>query len=233
MDAPEVRYARAEDGANIAYSTLGDRSHPAIMVAPCGVSHLTLEWEIETVRNWLERLARRFFVVRYDARGSGLSQADGVELSLAGYAGDIGAVASSAGLERYVLYANAAGSAPAVLEVLERPETISHFVLAGPQVDPSAYGDTSILGQITSANWPYVRKALSTGLAAGASNEVAKQWSNVLDAATDGERYQRWLDMVGQWTVEQELPRVGSWRIAAKWSWLRATVGAWAVRWDR
>ena len=36
MDAPEVRYARAKDGVNIAYSTLGDRSHPAIMVASWG-----------------------------------------------------------------------------------------------------------------------------------------------------------------------------------------------------
>ena len=55
MDAPEVRYARAEDGANIAYSTFGDRSHPAIMIASWGVNHLTLEWEIETVRNWIRR----------------------------------------------------------------------------------------------------------------------------------------------------------------------------------
>ena len=175
-----------------------------------GGGHLTLEWEIETVRNWFERLARRFFVVRYDARGSGLSQAEGVELSLAGYAGDIGAVASDAGLARYVLYANAAATAPAVLAILERPETISHFVLAGPQVDPSANADTAFLGQITSANWPYMRETMGTGIAAGASDEVAKQWSNVLDAASDGERYQRWMDQVAQWTVEQELPRVGT-----------------------
>ena len=82
MDAPPIQYARTADGVNIAYWTLGDRSNPALVWVPWGIGHLTAEWAIEPFQAWYARLARRFFLVVYDARGTGVSQAGRARPSL-------------------------------------------------------------------------------------------------------------------------------------------------------
>ena len=103
MDAPPIQYCRTEDGVNLAYWTLGERSHPALIIVPWGIGHLTVEWEIAQVQAWYERLARRFFLVAYDARGSGLSQRSVTDLTLAQYAADIAAIAQKMDLDGYTL----------------------------------------------------------------------------------------------------------------------------------
>ena len=101
MDAPPIQYARTADGVNLAYWTLGERTNPALLLAPHGVGHLTAEWAIEPFRAWYRRLAGKFFVVAYDPRGSGLSQRGVRDLALDRFAADISAVAEAAQLDRY------------------------------------------------------------------------------------------------------------------------------------
>ena len=45
MDAPPIQYARSEDGVNLAYWTLRERSNPAVVIVPWGVGHLSMVWE--------------------------------------------------------------------------------------------------------------------------------------------------------------------------------------------
>ena len=71
MNAPPVRYVTTSDGFNIAYSQMGAGS-PWVIVPP-GFHHLHATLEVASMRAWIDGLAQRFQLVRYDSRGQGLS----------------------------------------------------------------------------------------------------------------------------------------------------------------
>ena len=58
---------RTEDGVNIAYWTLGD-GPPLLHLINHVFSHVELEWQVPALRQWYERLAAHFQVVRFDFR---------------------------------------------------------------------------------------------------------------------------------------------------------------------
>ena len=72
MDTPSIRYARTPDGVNIAYWTLGE-GEPVIWVNDSNTNHAELEWRSQWFRRWYEALAADRMLVKFDARGTGLS----------------------------------------------------------------------------------------------------------------------------------------------------------------
>ena len=111
MDAPPIQYARTKDGVSLAHWTLGERSNPALIVVPWGIGHLAVHWEMDVVGEWFTRLAQRFFLIAFDARGNGLSSRDTTDLSLERYTEDIAIVAAAVGVERYALNTDGPGGA--------------------------------------------------------------------------------------------------------------------------
>ena len=71
---PRIQYAQTKDGVSIAFSTMGD-GMPVVQM-PASFNHLQLEWQLPEFRTWYERLAETRMLVRYDPRGSGLSERD-------------------------------------------------------------------------------------------------------------------------------------------------------------
>ena len=69
-EQPVTRYATLS-GAHIAYQVLGHG--PAIVIVPGFTSHLELEWEDKARRSFIRRMAAFATVVRFDKRGTGLS----------------------------------------------------------------------------------------------------------------------------------------------------------------
>ncbi len=68
---PSIQYATSEDGVSIAYWTLGQGSP---LMADLGQwSHIQREWDIPERRAWLERQAENHTLIRFDHRGTGLS----------------------------------------------------------------------------------------------------------------------------------------------------------------
>lgn len=101
---PRIRYARTSDGVRIAYYILGEG--PPLVLPPMLVgSHLQLEWNVPTRRASYQGLCEHSTVVRYDARGTGMSQRDVPDYySEAASALDLEAVADAAGRDRFALY---------------------------------------------------------------------------------------------------------------------------------
>jgi len=72
MREPEVRYAKTSDGVNIAYWAIGEG--PALVAMPNSPwSNVQAEWRSPNRASWFQRLAEGCKLVRYDHRGSGLS----------------------------------------------------------------------------------------------------------------------------------------------------------------
>jgi predicted ATPase/class 3 adenylate cyclase/pimeloyl-ACP methyl ester carboxylesterase/tRNA A-37 threonylcarbamoyl transferase component Bud32 len=125
-----IGFCRTRDDVNIAYATLGDGS-PLVYV--CGwPEHLELEWETPFTRAFLTRLAGSSTLIRYDMRGSGLSDRDVDDLSLDALVLDLEAVVHHLGLDRFPLLSLGMLAGPVAIAFAARHrERITHLVLAG------------------------------------------------------------------------------------------------------
>src|SRR6266516_3591439 len=69
--APETRYAK-NDNINIAYQVVGEGPLDLVLV-PGFVSHLELDWDDSGHARFLDRLASFGRLIRFDKRGTGMS----------------------------------------------------------------------------------------------------------------------------------------------------------------
>lgn len=128
MAEPRIQYATTSDGVSIAYFTMGE-GPPFLIVPPIPWSHVGLELEYPGYRHWLDTNARNKRVIRYDSRGSGLSDRD-VDLSdPQGFLLDIDGVADKLGLERFVLFGISIGAPVAIGYAATHPERVSKLIL--------------------------------------------------------------------------------------------------------
>ena len=129
MERPKVRYARSGD-VNIAYQVVGDGSFDLVLV-PGFVSHLDLDWDEPRSAHFLSRLASFSRLIRFDKRGTGLSDRPGGLPDLATRMDDVRAVLEAAGSERAVLFGYSEGGPLSVLFAGTYPERTSALVLYG------------------------------------------------------------------------------------------------------
>jgi len=130
---PKVRYARADDGAVIAYSQVGDGPITIVLVSPL-TSHLEVVWEEPALEHLLTRLAACSRVVLFDRRGIGLSDrlpAAGDLPGLPRLAKDIAAVLDSCGTREAVLAGVTFGCQLAVQFAADFPDRTQALVLVG------------------------------------------------------------------------------------------------------
>jgi pimeloyl-ACP methyl ester carboxylesterase/DNA-binding CsgD family transcriptional regulator len=124
-----IRFCTSRDGTRIAYAISGEG--PPLVRAGHWITHLEADWENLVWRPWLDALGRRHTLIRYDMRGCGLSDREGVEFSLQHYLEDLEAVVDAAGLERFPLLGMSGGGALAVTYATRHPDRVSELVLYG------------------------------------------------------------------------------------------------------
>lgn len=129
--AEQIRFCRSRDGTRIAYGTSG--SGPPLVWAQYWNHHLRLDWDSPIWRPWLSMLARRHLLVRYDWRGCGLSDRDGVPFSFESLIDDMRSIIDAAGLGRFALFGMSGGAAVASTYAARHPERVSRLVLYGCQ----------------------------------------------------------------------------------------------------
>ncbi|MGH2610962.1 MAG: alpha/beta fold hydrolase, partial [Tepidiformaceae bacterium] len=145
--AQGARYAITDDGLNIAYVTRGE-GDPLVWIPHHFVSHVELEWEFPQCHVYRE-LSERCMVVRFDCRGLGLSDRDGVrDVSLDARLGDLQAVATKLGLERFALAGAQGGGNLAVAYAARHPERVSRLVLLNWTPNFSADSDRSRMASL-------------------------------------------------------------------------------------
>ncbi len=130
---PQIRYARASDGVRIAYYTMG-RGVPFVATSELQWAHLNLTMGFREYHRSRTGggLGRGMQVVRYDARGTGLSDKSAVDFSMEAQTRDLEAVLDAVGLERFVLFGRTHGSPFAISYAALHPERVSHLVLSNP-----------------------------------------------------------------------------------------------------
>jgi DNA-binding SARP family transcriptional activator/pimeloyl-ACP methyl ester carboxylesterase len=125
----EIRFCHARDGVRLAYTVVGD-GRPLVKSANW-LSHLEYDWESATWRHWLHDLTRRFRMLRYDARGGGLSDWNTDRFDLEAWVDDLEVVVEAAGYERFPMLGISQGAAVAVEYAARHPDKVSALVLYG------------------------------------------------------------------------------------------------------
>jgi pimeloyl-ACP methyl ester carboxylesterase/DNA-binding CsgD family transcriptional regulator len=130
QDQPQqIRFCTSADGTRIAYAVSGD-GPPLVKVANW-LTHIEFDAQSPVWRHWFSALAENRMLVRYDERGSGLSDWDAPDLSLDAWVSDLEAVVEATGLTHFPLIGMSQGGAVAVAYAARHPERISRLVLYG------------------------------------------------------------------------------------------------------
>ena len=127
-----IGFSTAADGVRIAYATSGNG--PPLVKLANWLTHLEFDWESPVWRHWLRELSRDHTLIRYDERGSGLSDRDVDDLSFEAWVSDVEAVVDTLGLERFPLFGLSQGCAVAAAYASRHPERVTRLVLYGGYV---------------------------------------------------------------------------------------------------
>jgi pimeloyl-ACP methyl ester carboxylesterase/DNA-binding CsgD family transcriptional regulator len=127
--APEtsVRYAQ-RDGLNIAYQVTGTGPVDLVLVAGF-VSHLALDWTERRHAHFLHRLGTFSRLIRFDKRGTGMSDRPGELPDLETRMGDVAAVMEAARSEQAVLFGYSEGGPMSILYAASHPERVMGLVI--------------------------------------------------------------------------------------------------------
>jgi class 3 adenylate cyclase/dienelactone hydrolase len=128
MSAP-IRYARSGD-VNIAYQVTGAGAFDLVLV-PGFFSHLEIDWEHPSMARLLERLGSFARLIRFDKRGTGLSDRTVGLPDFESRMDDVRAVMDAVGSGQAALFGYSEGGPMCVLFAATYPERTRALVLYG------------------------------------------------------------------------------------------------------
>ena len=124
-----IRFCTCPDGARIAYALSG-RGAPLAM-SGTWLNHLEYQWDNLAWRPWLEHFSRGYTLLRYDLRGTGLSDRSFNDTSAETWARDFASVVDACGFKRFALLGICQGGPIAISYAARHPERVSHLLLYG------------------------------------------------------------------------------------------------------
>ncbi|MCK5750734.1 MAG: alpha/beta fold hydrolase, partial [Oricola sp.] len=125
----KIRFCKAEDGVRIAYATVGEG--PPLVKTANWLNHLEYDWESPVTSHLFRALMNGRTLVRYDARGNGLSDWNVTDFSVERQVKDLEAVVASAQIDRFPLFGVSQGCAVSILYASLHPEKVTKLILLG------------------------------------------------------------------------------------------------------
>ncbi len=125
----EVHFCQSADKVRIAYATSGQG--PPLVKAANYLTHLEHDWNSPVWHHWMRDLSETNRLIRYDARGSGLSDWDVKTYNMEAWVRDLEAVVTALNLDRFPLLGISQGAAVCVAYAIKHPERVSRLVLYG------------------------------------------------------------------------------------------------------
>jgi DNA-binding winged helix-turn-helix (wHTH) protein len=123
----KIAYTTSSDGTAIAWAETGEG--PPLLRGGHWLNHLENDWKSPVFGPLLERLARGRRLIRYDPRGTGMSERSLNGGAFEDFVDDMEAVADAAGLERFAIYAISQSVPIAIAFAARHPDRVSRMIL--------------------------------------------------------------------------------------------------------
>lgn len=130
---PDVSYALSRDGTAVAWCGIGQG--PPLLRIGHWLSHLELDSQSCIWGPLIARLARGRRLIRYDLRGTGLSDRDAPLTGIDDFVDDLLAVADAAELETFDVFAASQAVPVAIRFIARHPGRVRRMVLIGGYVE--------------------------------------------------------------------------------------------------
>ena len=125
----DIRFCTSADGVKLAYAVSGDG--PPLVMSATWLTHLEHQWRSLAWRPWLDAFSLGRKLLRYDARGCGLSDHDTDDLSFDNWVSDFEAVIDASGFGRFDLLATCWGGPIAITYAARHPKRVNRLILYG------------------------------------------------------------------------------------------------------
>ena len=163
MPEREVRYCTAEDGVRIAYCVEGE-GNTTILALPVFNETFSLDHLMPVYKQFYRDLGAGRRVIRFDWRGTGLSDIVSLANELAELDRDMEAVVRSAGAEKYVLWSSTTTGPSAIRFAANHPDLVSHLILYGTYAATAdAFSESLVAGLVAlaAADWHMASQAIA------------------------------------------------------------------------
>ena len=125
----EIHFCTASDGVRIAYALAGQG--PPLVKSANWLNHLEYDWQSPVWSHLLHALAAEHRLIRYDARGNGLSDWQVGDISFDAFVRDLESVVEATGLQRFPMFGVSQGCALSIAYAVRNPGRVSRLVLYG------------------------------------------------------------------------------------------------------
>jgi pimeloyl-ACP methyl ester carboxylesterase len=193
----QIGFCANPNGARLAYATVG--TGPALVMPATWLSQLQLSWQDPEVRRFFEGLALHHTFVRYDQRGSGLSDRNRTDFTLEAELADLESVIDHLKLKRLALIGISVGGPIAVAYAARHRRRVSHLILYGTFGRGEAITTRELrtaLISLVRAHWGLGSKTLADLFFPGASPIAVKLFSNYQRECATPEMAAKLLDLV-------------------------------------
>ena len=205
---PRIRYCSTPAG-RVGYSTSG--AGPALLLDSGWITDLRAQLELLSFGAFVERLAERFTVIRYDKPGCGLSDRDGIDLSFDGQVAAALAVADAVGAGRLRLFGASQGGQLATAIAARHPDRVEALVLYGMCASGRDLAPAEVRKSIVAlvrANWGLGLKALAGTFITDPTAEDLAGFTRFQRASASAEVAARLLEVYYETDVRDLLPQI-------------------------
>jgi pimeloyl-ACP methyl ester carboxylesterase len=205
---PRIRYCGTPAG-RVAYSTSG--SGPALLFDSGWISHLRGQLDLFSFAAFVERLAERFTVIRYDKPGCGLSDREGIDLSFDGQVAAALAVADAVGADRFSLFGASQGGQIAAALAARHPDRVAALVVygmcaSGRDLAPAEVRESVVA--LVRAHWGLGLKALTGAFVTDPTAEDLAGFTRFQRASASAAVAARLLEVYYETDVRALLPAI-------------------------
>jgi pimeloyl-ACP methyl ester carboxylesterase len=212
-----IGFCKARDGTKIAYATAG--SGPPLFKAANWLNHLEFDWASPIWGETFAAMARGRTFIRYDERGSGLSDWDVADLGFNAFVEDLEAVVDTLHLDRFPLVGVSQGCAVSIEYAVRHPERVTGLILIGGyaagwrhMASPEEQERRKALIRLTEVGWgtdnAAYRHVFSKTFMPDASNEDLAWFDEFQRKTASPKNAARFQDAFGNIDVRHRLAQV-------------------------
>jgi len=213
----EIRFCTTRDGVRIAYASVG--AGPPLIKTANWLNHLEYDWDSPIWRHVFRGLAMDHRLIRYDARGNGLSDWDVSDMSFDALVRDMESVIAAAGVERFPVLGISQGCAISIEYVIRNPGRVTKLILHGGYAtgwrvrgDPAEIARREAMQTFILHGWgqnnPAFRQVFTSGFIPEGTPEQFRWMNELMRVSTSPQNAVRLQETLSMVDVRERLPMV-------------------------